>query len=210
MNNCKSKTVHYCCLSGRNSRHYQNLSFFRLPRDESRFSKWKSLFPPTSKINQHDADYCYGHFRLCNLHFENQMFSSLQKNRLKRNAIPTIDLLEQLELQETNGDAACYMVTTFYNITKIFITAIKYVPKNIQYRQFVTPSCASAEVQETEEDNSSDICNSTGNYMYIHTGWKILLGNQPRECGDAQGLLPYLLKNHLSPVVYYRTSTSIL
>ncbi|KAL1489021.1 hypothetical protein ABEB36_013966 [Hypothenemus hampei] len=77
----------------------------KLPRDESRFSKWKSLFPPTSKINQHDADYCYGHFRLCNLHFENQKFSSLQKNRLKRNSIPKIDLLEQLELQETNGDA---------------------------------------------------------------------------------------------------------
>ncbi|KAL1516088.1 hypothetical protein ABEB36_000012 [Hypothenemus hampei] len=72
------------------------------------------------------------------------MFSSLQKNRLKRNSIPKIDLLEQLELQETNGDA-----------------------ENIQYRQFVTPSCASAEVQETEENNSTDICNSKGNYTYI-------------------------------------------
>ncbi|XP_074030096.1 uncharacterized protein [Leptinotarsa decemlineata] len=44
----------------------------------------------SEKLKSFSSGYCYKHFRLCSQHFENGMFSSIQKNRLKRNAIPTL------------------------------------------------------------------------------------------------------------------------
>lgn len=42
------------------------------------------------QLDLYNSEQCYKQFRVCSAHFEEQMFSSIQKNRLKRNAVPTI------------------------------------------------------------------------------------------------------------------------
>ncbi|CAG9814653.1 unnamed protein product [Phaedon cochleariae] len=82
-----SKTVQYCCVCNKNSRHEKNISFFRFPKDERRFAEWKAILQ-LEKIASYSSQYCYDHFRICSFHFDEKMFASMQKNRLKKSAIP--------------------------------------------------------------------------------------------------------------------------
>lgn len=51
-------------------------------------------------LNNYTSGYCYEHFRICSLHFENNMFSSIQGNRLKRDAVPTIFEVDSVLYEE--------------------------------------------------------------------------------------------------------------
>ncbi|XP_072392966.1 uncharacterized protein [Diabrotica undecimpunctata] len=84
-------SVYYCSVCGKNSRdHYNlNLSFFRFPKDENRFVEWKEIIQ-CEKLAMYSAQYCYDHFRICSLHFEEQAFAGMLKSRLKKKAKPCI------------------------------------------------------------------------------------------------------------------------
>ncbi|KAG5867255.1 hypothetical protein JTB14_007238 [Gonioctena quinquepunctata] len=69
------KASEYCVVCSHNSKKNPQYSYFRFPKDEARF-------------------------RVCSAHFENHMFSSIQKNKLKRNAVPTIFVNAQHSTRE--------------------------------------------------------------------------------------------------------------
>lgn len=55
----------------------------------SRFSQWmENVGNP--EYRNYTPEQGYLRLRLCSLHFEDHSFSSLQKNRLKKNAVPTL------------------------------------------------------------------------------------------------------------------------
>ncbi|XP_072377517.1 uncharacterized protein [Diabrotica undecimpunctata] len=93
MNSAKT-SVYYCCVCRKNSRDHNNLnlSFFRFPKDENRFAEWKKIVQ-CEKLAMYSAQYCYDHFRICSLHFEEPAFAGMLKSRLKKNAKPSIHLV---------------------------------------------------------------------------------------------------------------------
>ncbi|CAG9823908.1 unnamed protein product [Phaedon cochleariae] len=52
-----------------------------------RFAEWKAILQ-LEKIASYSSQYCYDHFRICSFHFDEKMFASMQKNRLKKSDIP--------------------------------------------------------------------------------------------------------------------------
>ncbi|XP_072399568.1 uncharacterized protein [Diabrotica undecimpunctata] len=84
MNSAKT-SVYYCCVCRKNSRDHNNLnlSFFRFPKDENRFAEWKKIVQ-CEKLAMYSAQYCYDHFRICSLHFEEPAFAGMLKSRLKK------------------------------------------------------------------------------------------------------------------------------
>ncbi|KAJ8981461.1 hypothetical protein NQ317_000137 [Molorchus minor] len=64
------------------------LSFFRFPKDPIRCSIWLRNCGRADLNLSPEA--LYSAYVVCSLHFENEMFSSLLKNRLKKNAVPTL------------------------------------------------------------------------------------------------------------------------
>ncbi|CAG9830021.1 unnamed protein product [Diabrotica balteata] len=93
MNSSKSR-VYSCCVCRKNSRDHNNLnlSFFRFPKDENQFAEWKKMVQ-CEKLAMYSAQYCYDHFRLCSLHFEEPVFAGMLKSRLKKNAKTCIHLV---------------------------------------------------------------------------------------------------------------------
>lgn len=75
-----------CCISNTK----QKLCvFFGLPKESERRKLW------LKQIGRMDLDVdCGNHFKVCNLHFEDVMYLNDLKNRLKRNAVPTLLLPE--------------------------------------------------------------------------------------------------------------------
>ncbi|KAG5864822.1 hypothetical protein JTB14_034049 [Gonioctena quinquepunctata] len=77
----------------------EKYSYFRFPKDEARCNEWK-LTLEIVKLDSITAEQCYKRFRVCSAHFENRMYSSIQKNKLKRNAVPTIFVNAQHSTRE--------------------------------------------------------------------------------------------------------------
>ncbi|KAF2886480.1 hypothetical protein ILUMI_19693, partial [Ignelater luminosus] len=79
-----------CCAIGCNSFTVNpDISLFRFPKDHERCNTWKTKIK-NSNIDKFTAEMCYNKLRLCSKHFEIEMFSSMQINRLKSTAIPTV------------------------------------------------------------------------------------------------------------------------
>ncbi|KAF2903986.1 hypothetical protein ILUMI_02186 [Ignelater luminosus] len=79
-----------CCAIGCNSSTGNpDISLFRFPKDHERCNIWKTKIK-NGNIDKFTAEMCYNKLRLCSKHFEIEMFSSMQMNRLKSTAIPTV------------------------------------------------------------------------------------------------------------------------
>ncbi|KAK5646256.1 hypothetical protein RI129_004720 [Pyrocoelia pectoralis] len=83
--------VRYCCVKycANNDKNNRNISFFRFPKEYERCNKWIRNCGRTD-LAEKGSDYCYAAIRICSAHFEDVMFASLLKNRLCRNAVPTL------------------------------------------------------------------------------------------------------------------------
>ncbi|KAG5873079.1 hypothetical protein JTB14_010495 [Gonioctena quinquepunctata] len=66
---------------------------------KNRCNEWK-LTLEIVKLDSFTAGQCYKRFRVCSAHFEKHMFSSIQKNKLKRNAVPNIFVSAQHSTRE--------------------------------------------------------------------------------------------------------------
>ncbi|KAG5890355.1 hypothetical protein JTB14_015758 [Gonioctena quinquepunctata] len=93
------KALEYCVVCSHNSKKNPQYSYFRFPKNEARCNEWK-LTLEIVKLDSLTAEQCYKRFRVCSAHFENHMFSSIQKNKLKRNAVPTIFVNAQHSTRE--------------------------------------------------------------------------------------------------------------
>ncbi|KAG5867397.1 hypothetical protein JTB14_025228 [Gonioctena quinquepunctata] len=93
------KASEYCVVCSHNSKKNPQYSYFRFPKDEARCNEWK-LTLEIVKLDSLTAEQCYKRFRVCSAHFESHMFSSIQKNKLKRNAVPTIFVNAQHSTRE--------------------------------------------------------------------------------------------------------------
>nr|XP_023014386.1 uncharacterized protein LOC111504124 [Leptinotarsa decemlineata] len=82
------KQCKYCVVCSSNSRENPQLSFFRIPKDDARCASWKAILK-VDKLKEFTSEECYFCFRVCCKHFGSDMFANLQKNRLKKEAVPT-------------------------------------------------------------------------------------------------------------------------
>lgn len=70
------------------------------------------------QLDSYNAEQCYKQFRVCSAHFEERMFSSIQKNRLKRNAVPTIFEYTIHSTEESGASSGKY---EFYYNNSVFL-----------------------------------------------------------------------------------------
>ncbi|KAG5879487.1 hypothetical protein JTB14_025977 [Gonioctena quinquepunctata] len=103
------KAPEYCVVCSHNSKKNPQYSYFRFPKDEARCNEW-ILTLEIVKLDSLTAEQCYERFRVCSIHFVKHMFSSIQKNKLKRNAVPTIFVNAQHSTRE--DEAASVNVAT--------------------------------------------------------------------------------------------------
>ncbi|KAF2887410.1 hypothetical protein ILUMI_18763, partial [Ignelater luminosus] len=78
-----------CAIECNSSTGNPDISLCRFPKDHERCNIWKTKIK-NSNIDKFTAEMCYSKLRLCSKHFEIEMFSSMQMNRLKSTAIPTV------------------------------------------------------------------------------------------------------------------------
>ncbi|XP_074037854.1 uncharacterized protein isoform X1 [Leptinotarsa decemlineata] len=78
----KCRAVGCCNLQGD-----VDIHFFRFPLDEKRCTQWKQFVECVVDV---PPEKCYKNMRLCHLHFDEKYFKSTKKNRLNKDAIPTI------------------------------------------------------------------------------------------------------------------------
>ncbi|KRT78858.1 hypothetical protein AMK59_7041 [Oryctes borbonicus] len=81
-----------------------NRIFFRFPLDDTQCLIWKSIlgFIGNHKYQEYPAKKCYELLRLCDLHFENVWFYNHLKNRLKKDAIPSLFKRGKAKINEIN------------------------------------------------------------------------------------------------------------
>ncbi|KAL4148350.1 hypothetical protein QTP88_002614 [Uroleucon formosanum] len=109
--NKRAKQYSKCCLTNCKS-HILNkdtISFFTFPKEPAICAVWieNCKCDPLKSINNLAANTKY---RICSLHFETDMFSNFQKNRLKPEAVPTLfDTMEVEFVDESknNDDPEC-------------------------------------------------------------------------------------------------------
>ncbi|KAG5899384.1 hypothetical protein JTB14_036872 [Gonioctena quinquepunctata] len=78
-----------CIACNNNSEEHQGFSYFRFPKDEKRCDAWrKNINIPL--LDYQSPEECHRKYRVCSAHFDADMFSNVMKNRLKRDAVPTI------------------------------------------------------------------------------------------------------------------------
>ncbi|KAK4885874.1 hypothetical protein RN001_002145 [Aquatica leii] len=80
------------------------MSFFRMPADAIRCQNWLKNSGRVDSTKK-DGNYCHKQVRMYSSHFENRMVSSLLKNRLKRNAVPT--LFEAIPVEDSVPQQDC-------------------------------------------------------------------------------------------------------
>ncbi|XP_023312935.1 52 kDa repressor of the inhibitor of the protein kinase-like [Anoplophora glabripennis] len=88
----KSKTIRKCIVENCFNTS-SDLTLFRLPKDDERCSIW---LKNCNRLNlaHFSSEHLYRSYRVCSSHFDAKMFagtfSDIAKNKLKKNAIPTI------------------------------------------------------------------------------------------------------------------------
>ncbi|XP_050058322.1 THAP domain-containing protein 5-like [Aphis gossypii] len=91
----------YCTSLWSNNNEELRISFFKFPKDHSRCASWvekcEAKYLPTT-----DLDILHKTFKLCSLHFEDDMFLNTLKNRLKQTAIPTLFAKKPAEFQSNS------------------------------------------------------------------------------------------------------------
>ncbi|XP_023028530.1 uncharacterized protein [Leptinotarsa decemlineata] len=92
MNKCRA--VGCCNLQGDVGIH-----FFRFPIDEKRCMQWKKFVEFVGDV---PPEKCHKNMRLCHFHFDEKYFTSTRKNRLYKDAIPTI---RSVDVPATSGNA---------------------------------------------------------------------------------------------------------
>lgn len=63
---------------------------------------WKA-YCNNEDITDKDAEELHTHFRICNLHFEKRMFSEMVKERLKITAVPTVSIVLEENLNDSEN-----------------------------------------------------------------------------------------------------------
>ncbi|KAG5897425.1 hypothetical protein JTB14_032115 [Gonioctena quinquepunctata] len=110
------KASEYCAACPNNSKKNPIHSYFRFPKEENRCNEWKLR---VMRVHSYTAEQCYKRFRVCSAHFEESMFSSMQKNKLKRNAIPTIFEEGSIRVADASSGKYVYYSVLFENMNRV-------------------------------------------------------------------------------------------
>ncbi|KAF2900738.1 hypothetical protein ILUMI_05440 [Ignelater luminosus] len=105
---------------------------------------------------------CYDKLRLCGVHFEDSMFSSMQKNRLKLTAIPTTIEENDCNKNKINQSSMCSSTTVFKEIhgTKNEISESSMCSNS----NILNESDSFANILESEPNSSNFIVP----FLYLH------------------------------------------
>ncbi|KAG5873519.1 hypothetical protein JTB14_026605 [Gonioctena quinquepunctata] len=163
------KASEYCVVCSHNSKKNPQYSYFRFPKDEARCNEWK-LTLEIVKLDSLTAEQCYKRFRVCSAHFENHMFSSIQKNKLKRNAVPTIFVNAQ---HSTREDEAASGISGICMQTS---SGWESVPST----SFDGPNSKSAPGTSITEYNPEEVSTQTPTSLSKNTTRKVHLRNKIR------------------------------
>ncbi|CAI6353718.1 unnamed protein product [Macrosiphum euphorbiae] len=187
--NKRSKQYSKCCLTNCRS-HILNkdeLSFFTFPKDPARCAVWieNCKCDQLKSTNNLPANTKY---RICSLHFETDMFSNFQKNRLKPEAVPTLFdamKIEYVDESKNYDNPECS--------TSDFVP-LSYSPPGSSTRSSINSPCLSNASTSTDIETSV-IGIQTPSYLSSKTPRKVALQEKLKESERVQAELKQIIIN---------------
>ncbi|KAJ8916717.1 hypothetical protein NQ315_013921 [Exocentrus adspersus] len=105
--------VVYCSVFGCTTKRGTGLSFFRCPKDETRCPIWRKRlgFYGNHRYASITPEQCYERIKICSLHFTDNSFMTISKQRLNYDAVPSL-FLSRAPTSTDNPDTDNFDTTT--------------------------------------------------------------------------------------------------